>query len=257
VVLLLTALFLSGSQISAQQPDSDDQPAIAMGSGRMIRGTVTATAPDRITLKTESGETYAVALTPNTTFRHGRDPIKLADIHAGDGIGALGELDRPNKTVHALFVQIVTAAEVKKMRDDLGKTWIAGTVTALDETKITILRSDRVTQTIQVDEDTSFKRGGRNMQAMLQGGEAAAPQPAGRQGAAGAQAPPAESITLLDVKVGDLVAGPGALKSGVFFAKELTVGEPGAGGAGRRRRPEGAQPGSGPNASAIPPTEPR
>ena len=43
------------------------------------------------------------------------------------------------------------------------------------------------------------------------------------------QGPPAESITLLDVKVGDSVVGQGALKGGVFVPKELMVGSGGGG----------------------------
>ena len=238
-LLALAATLASGAGTLHAQGGGDEQPAIAMGAGRMVRGTVTAVTGDHLTLKTEAGDAYTVALTPNTQVRHNRDPLKASDIHAGDGIGAMGEIDRPNRTVHALFVQIVTAEEVKKMKDALGKTWIAGTVTAMNEVKLTILRPDKVTQTIQVDEDTSFKRGGRNMQAIVQGGgnvdlgSAFGGGGGGRNGAAAP--PPAESITLADVKIGDNVAGQGALKNGVFFPKELLVGDPTT----QRRRREG------------------
>lgn len=215
-------------------------PQVAMGSGRMLRGTVTAAAADHLTLKTEAGETFTVVLTPNTQLRHGRDAMRPAEVHAGDGIGAGGELDRPNHTLHALFVQIVSAEEVRKAREALGKTWIAGTVTAIHEVKLTILRPDKVSQTIQVDEDTSFKRGGRNLGAMMQGSGELGGGYGGRGGreSAGegaAQPAVAESITLGDVKVGDSVAGPGALKAGVFTPTQLLVGDP-----QRRRHAEAA-----------------
>jgi hypothetical protein len=210
----------------------------------MVRGTVTAVAPDHLTVKTEAGDTFTVAVTPNTQVRNGRDTMKLADVHAGDGVGAMGELDRPNKTVHAMMLMVVTAAQIKQMKDDLGKTYIAGKVTAMDDVKLTILRSDGVSQVIQVDDGTSFKRGGRGMAmgmgGMGFGGGMGSGQGGGaRAGAGGNGAGAGESITLADIKVGDMVGGPGGLKNGVFIPTELNVADPAARGQ-RRRQGEGA-----------------
>jgi hypothetical protein len=222
--------------------DPQGQPAVAMGAGRMVRGTITAVAPDHLTVKTEAGEVFQVSVTPNTQVRKGRDPMKLADVKVGDGLGAMGEVDRPNKTVHAMFVTVVDAEQIKKAREAMGKTYIAGKVTAIDEVKLTILRSDGVTQVIQVDEDTSFKRGGRGMQMMMDGGGGLGSGDGmgggRRQGGAGAPAGGGESITLADVKVGDMIGGQGALKGGVFVPKELNVADPAA--RRERRRPDDA-----------------
>lgn len=229
----------------------DQAPAMA-GMGRMVRGTVTATAPDKLTLKTEAGDVYQVALTPNTRLTKDRQPLKAADIHIGDGIGAMGEMDQPNKTVHATMVMVVDAEQIKKARENLGKTYIAGKVTAIDELKLTILRADGVLQVIAVDEDTSFRKGGRGMQQAFGGlGAGAAPAAPAAGAAAG------ESITLADIKVGDNVAGPGALKGGVFVPTMLGVGEPGQGGGqgGRRRRQQGDAAASATPAPAA--TEPK
>ena len=102
-----------------------------------------------------------------------------------------------------------------------------------------------MSQVIAVDEGTSFKRGGRNLQSMLNGsgpvdGRASGGGPASgpvnaAAGAAGAGG--GESITLADIKVGDSVAGRGELKGGVFVPSELGVMDASA---RRRRRPEGA-----------------
>jgi hypothetical protein len=219
-------------------------PAMAMGGGRMIRGTVTAVAGDKVTLKTESGETFQVALTANTRIMKGREPAKAADVHIGDGIGAMGEMDQQAKTVHALVVTLVDAEQVKKMKESYGKTWISGKVTAIDDLKLTILRSDNVSQVIAVTEDTSFKKGGRGMQMAMQG-DGAAPLGGGNwggrsgnggaRGSSGGPPPDAgESITLADIKVGDNVAGQGALKNGVFIPTTLAVSDPAQ---QRRRRP--------------------
>lgn len=102
-----------------------------------------------------------------------------------------------------------------------------------DNLKLTIKRADGVSQTIAVDEGTSFRRGGRGMRMMMG---------AGAPGAATGGTPAAgrtprseeggESITLADVKVGDSVVGRGALKNGTFVPAELRVMD----AAARRRR---------------------
>ncbi len=130
----------------------------AFAGGQMVRGTVTAVAADRLTLKTEAGEVYQVAVTTNTRLMKARQPVKLAEVKAGDGVGAMGVLDAGTKTVHAVFVTVISAEEVKKAREDLGKVYITGTVTAINELKLTVKRTDGVVQVIEVDEGTSFKR---------------------------------------------------------------------------------------------------
>jgi len=261
-VPLALALTLAAVPAKAQagDPGQDSAPAMAMGSGRMVRGTVTAVAGDKITLKTDAGDTFSVALTPNTRVIKDRQQAKAADIKVGDGIGAGGELDHANNTVHALFVSVVSAEEVKKMKDSFGKTWISGKVTAIDDLKITILRGDKVSQTIAVDDDTSFKRGGRGM-AMAMRGDASIPMSGGDFRGGGAsgggrplQADAGEPITLADVKVGDMVAGEGALKNGVFVPTTLAVSDPTQ--QHRRRQqsdaPTPPSPAPAPNAAASP-----
>ena len=235
----LATLLIHGPRLSAQMGGAatggdGGQTQTAFGAGRMVQGTVTIVSADTITLKTEAGDSYRVTVTPNTQVRKERAQVKLTDIHAGDGLGAMGEIDRPNKTVHALMVFVVDAEQVRKARENLGKTYIAGKLTAidLDDLKLTVLRSDGVSQVIRVDEGTSFKRGGRGTTQAL----GFAPG-AGAGGPRSGQArPPAqeaagsggESITLADIKVGDLVGGPGAIRGGTFIPTELSVATPGA-----------------------------
>jgi hypothetical protein len=181
-------------------------------------------------LKTETGEVYQVAVTTNTRVMKERQPLKLADVKAGDGVGAVGVLDAGTKTIHAVFVSVVGADEVKKAREGMGKAYIAGTVTAINELKVTVKRTDGVVQVIEVDEGTSFRRGGRGMGAMMSGNAATIVSPGSGNGAdAGG-----ESITLGDVKVGDVVMGQGGMKGGVFVPTVLRVGDAVANGARRR-----------------------
>src|SRR5271163_469511 len=72
------------------------------------------------------------------------------------GAGAMGVIDAPTKTVHAAALFVVDAAQIKKAREDLGKTYITGKVAAIDDVNLTIERPDGVSQKIMVDESTSF-----------------------------------------------------------------------------------------------------
>jgi hypothetical protein len=257
-VVLLAALMALPGMVAAQggqMGSGDDRPAFA--GGQMVRGTVTAAAPDHLTVKTDAGEVFQIAVSANTRVTKERQPFKIADVKVGDGVGAMGVLDAPTKTVHAVFVGVVDAEQVKKAREDLGKKFITGKVTAIDmdALKITVLRPDGVTQVIAVDEGTSFKRGGRGMAAMMSGSgtvEATAGNGAHNSAGGGAGPGSGESITLADVKVGDRVMGPGALKNGVFVPTELGVVDAAAMGQRRRRGAEGdaGAPASGAGAAA-------
>jgi hypothetical protein len=222
----------------------------------MVRGTVTAAAADHLTVKTEAGEIYQVALSANTRLNKDRQPVKVADIKVGDAVGAMGVLDVPTKTVHAVFVGVIDAEQVKKARENMGKTYITGKVTAIDmdALKVTVMRPDGVSQVIGVDEQTSFKRGGRGMAAMASGAGVIDTGPMGGRGngagtGSGAGADKGigagnggggESITFADIKVGDSIAGQGTLKNGTFVPTELGVMDPAAMGQRRRRGADGS-----------------
>ncbi|HEY5382446.1 MAG TPA: DUF5666 domain-containing protein [Acidobacteriaceae bacterium] len=224
----------------AQEPGGQ-----AAGRGRFagmqrVGGTVTAVSGANLTIKAEDGTTYQVVTTDNTRLMRGRGvSIKLSDVKPGDGVMAMGNLDAPNKTLHAAMVMAIDAEQMKKMEEqhkqelaNLGKTLIAGRVTAidLDNATMTIERPDGVSQTIGFDEGTSFRRGRLNMNRGAGSGASAVPSAANVESG--------ESITLADIKVGDRVEGPGAIKNGNFVPKELTVMSAGTG-----RRRDGQQPG--------------
>lgn len=203
-----------------------------------IGGTITAISGPQVTIKTVDGAVYQVATTDNTRVMYGRgETIKLTDLKPGDGVMAMGNLDAPNKTMHAAMLVSIDAEQMKRMEEankeqiaNLGKTMIAGRVTAidLDNITMTVERPDGVSQTIGFDENTSFRRG-----RIAAGAGAGMGFGAGAGSATTTTATPTgESITLADIKVGDRVSGPGEVKNGRFVPKELTVMTPGA---GRRR----------------------
>jgi hypothetical protein len=200
-----------------------------------VGGEVTAVAGPKLTVKTEDGSTMQIVTTDNTRVMKDRGvAVKVSDLKAGDGVMAAGNLDAANKTLHAAIVFATDAAQLKAMRENLGKTYIMGRVKAInmDDAKLTVERPDGVAQTIGFDETTSFRRGKRG--GGLQRGAAAAMQSANTE--PGAALPETgESITLADVKVGDAVRGKGSVKGGVFVPTELVVMTPRAGG--RRTAP--------------------
>jgi hypothetical protein len=247
---------------TAWAQETGDQPERARNGGgqfagmQRVSGEVTAVAGTTLTVKTEDGASMQIITTDNTRVMKGRGvTVKVAELKPGDGVTAAGNLDAANKTLHAVMVFAVDAADVKKLKDNLGKTYISGKVTAinLDDAKMTVERSDHVSQTIAFDETTSFKRvrglraGGMGFGGAGAGtGAGAGPAPGGDSG---------DSITLADIKVGDNVAGQGSVKSGTFVPAQLMVATPGQGGAGqggRRRSGAPATPGAAPNPATAP-----
>ena len=215
-----------------------------------VNGEVTAVNGTTFTIKSEDGTAYQVTVTDNTRIMKGRgETLKAADIKVGDGLTAAGNLDAPNKTVHAAMIFDVDAATLKAAKDNLGKTYIAGKVTAIDvdNAKMTIERPDKVVQTIGFDETTSFKRG-RGM-GMGFAGMGAGAAITGATPPASTAANSDDSITLADIKVGDNVSGLGAVKSGVFVPTELNVATPGQGG---RRNGAGRTPATPPGTAPPP-----
>jgi len=272
LLLIAAAVALPTTALAQDGPDSLRQEGVAFAGGQMVRGTVTATAADHLTVKTEMGEVYQVALSANTRLTKERQPVKVVDIKVGDGVGAMGVLDAPTRTVHAVFVGVVDAEQVKKARENMGKTYITGKVTAIDmdALKLTVMRPDGVSQVIGVDEQTSFKRGGRAMAAMagtgsviemgdagggrrgMGAGTGTGTPPGAGTGAGGGNGGGGESITFADVKVGDTVAGRGGLKNGTFVPTELGVMDPAAMGQRRRRGTDGSGTGAPPAGTAAP-----
>ena len=242
-----------------------------------VGGEVTAVNGGTLTLKGEDGKPVQVVTTDNTRVMKDRGPVKVSDLHVGDGLMAFGNLDAPNHTLHAAMVMAEDAAQIKAMRDNLGKTYIAGRVTAvnLDDAKMTVERGDHVAQTIGFDETTSFKRavrgehngGGAGAPA---GGEAGGAGNGGGRGGYGGGAgggmsimadggarldrafANGESITLADIKVGDNVVGTGSVKGGVFVPVHLLDSsprphrQPNGGGSGAAGAAGGQPSGPGP-----------
>ena len=179
------------------QPERRLQGMRRFGRGGVV-GEITAANAEGFTLKTMQGSSATVKLQATTRIYRDQKEIKASDLKVGDTIGVQGTPDTSDPTTwNANFIQDRTA-QFKQMKESMGKTMIAGEVKSVDGTKITVLRPDGETQTIEVDENTSFERG-------------------------------REKITLADIKAGDRIFGRGALKDGVFVPTELRAGGFGGG----------------------------
>jgi hypothetical protein len=185
-------------------PQGMDQGSMGHGPGHRgsgVAGSITAINADSIVIKTMDGKTAQVNLNSNTQFRKERQPVKLSDFKVGDEVFVRG----PQASDGSWQAEMIGARPAgggggfrQGMAEGMGKQFIAGEVKAVNGTQLTIARPDGVTQTISVDENTSFRK--QN-----------------------------ESITLADIKPGDHVFGRGALKGDVFVPTQLNVGEPGMG----------------------------
>ncbi|MBZ5566624.1 MAG: DUF5666 domain-containing protein [Acidobacteriia bacterium] len=203
LLLLVTPLWCAAQ--SGDQPANNDKPARpetqprreGRGMRQGVAGAIAEIKPDGFTVKTMDGKTVTVKVTADTRFSKDRQPAKLADFKPGDVVMVGGE-PAGTDTWTARFVgsrQGMGQGNMQALREGMGKQFIAGEVKAIDGTKLTIARVDGETQTIQVDENTSFRKG-------------------------------RESITLPDIKAGDKVFGRGAVNSaGVFVPTMLNVGE--------------------------------
>jgi len=204
MVCLLAMMAVAFLHASAQPQERMNMPP-----GDNVVGKVTAVSKDSLTVAPlTGGDAVNVKVSDTTRVAKDRQPFKFEHIKVDDVIFARGELK--NNSMQAAVVSVVNPEMIQRLqqgggpggrpnmgfnREDLGKNFIAGEVKAINETKLTIARPDGQTQEIEVDENTSFKKGG-------------------------------ESITLPDIKVGDFVRGLCELKNNTFVPKELMVGRP-------------------------------
>jgi len=221
----------------AQDPAAQ-QPAAQPGDGQRVRmmmrgtaGTIASIEGDTIRLKTFDGKDATVKLNEKTVFRKDQKEAKAADFKAGDVVLVRGEQNSDgswaaqNVTSRSDIPQIPGgpgAGQGSRMMvmggpgGDLGaglqqmfeqgwaKQFVMGRVKSIEGTKVAIEGPMDKTATIEVDENTSFRKAGTAAQA--------------------------ENITFPDIKTGMTVFGCGAPnKDGVFVPTTLTISEQGGG----------------------------
>lgn len=170
-------------------------------------GKITAVHDGTIEVTNQDGQAVTVKLTPQTEFRKDRQPAKVADFKVGDMVMVRGDKNADN-TVTANMVGGRTGGGPggpggssgfggrpgggMMNPGTLGKDYVAGEVKSIDAPKLIVVRTDGVTQTLELTEDTSLRRG-------------------------------RDSITMADIKVGDHIMARGAVQSDAFVPKGLMV----------------------------------
>jgi Domain of unknown function (DUF5666) len=173
------------------------------GGQRPLFGKITAIHDGLIEVTGQDGQVVTVKVTPQTEFRKEREPAKISDFKVGDMVAVRGDKNADN-TVTAKMIGARTGGPGgpggrpgggMMATGTLGKDYVAGEVKSIDAPKLTVLRTDNVTQTLELNEETSLRRG-------------------------------RDSITMADIKVGDHVMARGAVQNEVFVPKGVMVMNP-------------------------------
>ena len=187
-------VFFSANTRIMKQPAGGGRRGQGQGNGAG-NGSGNGAAPRQ--RGTQSGALDDADGTPSE--RQMPQPLKPSEIKVGDIITAGGELDATKKTIGAIFIMQIDPERAKQMREmqaNYGKTWLAGRITAIDGTRITIEGIvDHAAHAIEVDENTSFRQ---------------------RR----------DSITMADIHPGQQLRAEGGVKGGVFLATTVVASNP-------------------------------
>jgi hypothetical protein len=174
------------------------------GRGRGVIGKISAIQADSIELTGQDGTKFSVKVTSSTEFRKERQPAKLRDFKVGDTVAVRTNQDSGNAAgATAVMIVAVPAGGFAgrgggggggpfMMQGTMGKDYVVGEVKSIDVPRLTVVRTDNVTQTLELNEDSSLRRG-------------------------------RDSITMADIQPGDHVFAHGAVANDVFVPKNVMV----------------------------------
>ncbi len=212
-------LLFAGTAAQAQAPaaataQSPEQGAAAAGQqrermgrgeerGQPLFGKIAAISGESLELSKPDGTSASVKITGKTEFRKDRQPAQLADFKAGDMVFVRAEEDATHNLTAVLIGGRSSGGGGGPERGgrgfggggmfgEMGKDFVAGEVKSVDAPKITVLRPDGVTQTLELSEETSLRRG-------------------------------RESITMADIQPGDHLMARGAVQKNAFAPKNVVV----------------------------------
>ena len=158
-------------------------------------GKITAVHEQSMEITKADGGVVVVKLTNQTVYRKDRADAKITDFKVGDVVMVRGD-QNPDHSVTAKLVGGRTGGPGAGMMwasgGTLGKDYVVGEVKAVAPPKLTVLRTDGVTQTLELNENSSLRRG-------------------------------RESITMADIQVGDHLMAHGAPQNDMFVPKDVMV----------------------------------
>jgi hypothetical protein len=165
-----------------------------------VFGKITAISKASIELSKPDGTSETVKITDKTEFNKDRQAAKLEDFKVGDMVFVRGE----ENTDHSVTAQMIGGRAGGGPEGgrgsggggagfgELGKDFIVGEVKSVDAPSLTVLRPDNVTQTLELNEETSLRKG-------------------------------RDSITMADIQAGDHVAVRGSVQNNMFVPKNVIV----------------------------------
>jgi preprotein translocase subunit YajC len=249
--LAVMTLVAAPRNLKAQGPDTNQAPAPAPSGPPGAQGTdhpqrqrrpgvigkISAIQADSLSVTQQDGTQIQLKLTSATEFRKERQPAKSSDFKVGDTV--VVRTDSNAQPVNGALAVMVAAVPAEfaiggdgrprgaggpgMIEGTLGKDYVVGEVKSIDAPKLTVLRSDNVTQTIELNEETSLKRG-------------------------------RDSITMADIQAGDHIFARGTAPKDVFVPTNVNVIPPDVWkrmqgrvteGGGARGNPTGQTPATG------------
>lgn len=219
---LCFALFLAGHLVAQDPPPpppsqssgqaAGAQPAPGRGGERRpgVFGKIAAIHDQSVDISTPEGATVTAKINADTQFRKGRDSAKLSDFKVGDVVFVRGEENADHSWTAQLLgarpdggfgggpgpggdgPRVVPGGQNMRQMGVLGQDYVVGEIKSVDAPKLIILRPDNVTQTIELNEDTSLRKG-------------------------------RDSITMADIQTGDHVFVRGGMANNVFQPKNVMV----------------------------------
>jgi preprotein translocase subunit YajC len=222
VIYFLLAVMRVAAQPPREAPPAQNPPATqgagsaqAPGRGGDRRpglfGKLTAVHDQSIEITREDGSVATVKIGGSTQFRKDGGAAKLSDFKVGDVVFVRGA-ENPDHTWNAEVIGMRAgggqgggagaggarggpgggAGGGMRPAGVLGQDYIFGEVKAVDAPKLTILRPDNVTQTVELNEDTSLRKG-------------------------------RDSVTMADIQAGDHIMVRGGMVNNVFQPKSVMV----------------------------------
>jgi len=212
--LSVLGLLLAATPFFAQDPQPQQSSTIGTqlrqnpqeGASRPIFGKITAIKDGTLELTRPDGNSMTVKITDKTEYRKDQQSAKRADFKVGDMV-----FIRAEGTADAGFTAILVATRAGNGPSgpgrggpggqgggmmmgggELGKDFVFGEVKSVDAPKITVLRPDNVTQTLELNEETSLRKG-------------------------------RESVTMADIQPGDHVFVRGGVENNTFVPKMVMV----------------------------------
>ncbi len=217
---LLSAILQVAARSPQEAPPAQNPPATqganpaqmpGRGGDRRpgLFGKLTAVHDQSVEITQTTGATVTVKIGGSTQFRKDGEAAKLSDFKVGDVVSVRGE----ENSDHTWTAEVLgaraggfgggqgsggrggpggSAGGGMRPAGVLGQDYIFGEVKLVDAPKLTILRPDNVSQTVELNEETSLRKG-------------------------------RDSVTMADIQPGDHIMVRGGMVNNVFQPKSVMV----------------------------------